>query len=146
MNETNINILQCSVISKGTLKIGRIGAGVGVILYNKPAKTGAGLHVLAPNSGTLNARNPIMYANTAIPHAMAELEKLGASGDLLVALAGGASMLGANNGKGDVGTEVVTAVKEALKSFRHRIEQEETGGNKIRTITLNADTGEIIIS
>lgn len=145
MSEINVNILQCAVISKGSLRIGRIGSGVGVILYNESAKKGAGLHVLAPNSGTLNAKNPVMYANTAIPHALAELEKQGAKGDVHIALAGGASLLGTTASSGDVGTEVVMAIKEALKNTNHKIEKEETGGNKIRAMILNADTGEMHI-
>ena len=87
-----------------------------------------------------------MYANTAIPHALAELEKQGGQGDIKVALAGGASMLGGNAKNGDIGSEVVAAVKEALKPFKHIMEQEETGGNKVRTMTLNADTGLILIN
>jgi len=145
MNEINVNILQCAVISKGSLRIGRIGSGVGVIIYNESAKKGAGLHVLAPNSGTLNAKNPVMYANTAIPHALAELEKQGVKGNMQVALAGGASLLGTTSSSGDVGKEVVTAIKEALKDVNHKIEKEETGGNKIRAMILNAESGEMHI-
>lgn len=143
MSEINVNILQCAVISAGSLRIGRIGSGVGIILYNESTKKGAGLHVLAPNSGTLNAKNPVMYANTAIPYALAELEKQGVKGDMHVALAGGASLLGTTTRSGDVGKEVVTAIKEALKNINHKIEKEETGGNKIRSLLLNADTGEM---
>jgi chemotaxis receptor (MCP) glutamine deamidase CheD len=111
MGETNVNILQCTVISKNSLIINRIGSGVGVILYDREAKTGAGLHVLAPNSGTLNTKNPVMYANTAIPYAIGELEKQGAKGDMRLALAGGATMLGTNGKNVDVGAEVVNAIK-----------------------------------
>lgn len=145
MLETSVKLLQCSVAQSGRIKIDHIGSGVGVILFNASKKTGAGLHILAPNSGTITVKNPVMYANTAIPYVLEQLKEKGVHPPFSVAIAGGAGLLG--NGAGVIsGKRLVDAVKEALRHANLSIKIEQTGGNKIRSIILEIDAGKIKIS
>lgn len=130
---------------KGLLKIDRIGAGVGIIFYSAAHKTGAGLHVLAPSSVSAQLKNPVMYANTAIPYALEQLAKKGVPPPYSIAIAGGAVMLGNDDGTG-MGHKVVEAVKEALTKAHLLIKLDQTGGTKVRSMVLDIDAGKISIT
>lgn len=145
MSETSVKLLQCSVAQSGRLRIDHIGSGVGVILFNATQKTGAGLHILAPSSGTITVKNPVMYANTAIPYVLKLLKEKGVHPPFSVAIAGGAGLLGKESGVIS-GKKLVEAVKEALTHANLSIKVEQTGGNKLRSIILDIDAGKIKIS
>ncbi|MBN2125551.1 MAG: chemotaxis protein CheD [Deltaproteobacteria bacterium] len=144
MPETSVKLLQCAVARSGLLRIDRIGSGVGVILYDTARKIGAGLHILAPHSGTIHPENPVMYANTAIPFVLGRLESDGGKRPLSVAIAGGASMMGRED-KPNAGAKVVEAVKAALAGAGLQVKLDQTGGAQIRSIVLDIDAGKIKI-
>jgi chemotaxis receptor (MCP) glutamine deamidase CheD len=147
MAETNVTLLRCEIATSGLLKIDQIGSGVGVILYSPSHKTAAGLHILAPRSGSNASKNPVMCADTAIPYVMAELGRRGLKPPLSVAIAGGAVLLKrqADSGRSQQ-LQLVEAVKEALKRAGLSVKIEETGGTKIRSMTLNIDEGKIRVA
>jgi chemotaxis protein CheD len=145
MAETSVKFIQCAVVSDGVLKIDRIGAGVGVILYSPALKKGAGLHILAPRAGSIKPSNPIMYADTAIPHVLSLLEKEGAKPPFSVAIAGGAEMLGREKSS-NMGEKVVSSVKEVLKKAGLNVKIDKTGGTQIRSILLDVGAGKIKIT
>jgi len=145
MNVTSVRFLQSAVVSSGILQIENIGAGVGVILFNSERKIAAGLHIMAPSSRISNTKNPIMYANTAIPYILAELKKKGAGPSFSVAIAGGASMMGSWH-KADIGRKVVDAVQEILKKSGLAPKINKTGGNQVRTMILDVDAGKIKVA
>ena len=145
MAEISVKLLQCAVAKSGRLKIDHIGSGVGVILYNATQKIGAGLHILAPRAATLTAKNPVMYANTAIPHVLGELQAKGAGSPFSVAIAGGAGMMGKETVLNS-GQKVVQAVKDALEEADLSVKIDQTGGNKVRTMILDIDAGKIKIT
>lgn len=145
MSETSVKLLQCSVAQSGRLRIDHIGSGVGVILFNASHNTGAGLHILAPRSGSITAKNPVMYANTAIPYALKQLKEKGVNPPFSVAIAGGAGLLGKESAVNS-GQKLVDAVKEALNHANLSIKIDQTGGNKLRSIILDIDAGKIKIS
>jgi chemotaxis receptor (MCP) glutamine deamidase CheD len=145
MSDLCIKILECCAADKGVLRIDRIGAGVGIILFNSSLKKAAGLHTLAPHSASEQPKNPVMYANTAIPYALAELKKRGGSPPYSVAIAGGAALLGAGNGAG-TGLKVVEAVKAALTKAGLTIKLDQTGGSLLRSMILDIDRGKISIT
>ncbi len=145
MKETLVKIMQCAVVSEGLLKIANIGSGMGVILYSPGQGIGAGIHVLAPHSGSFKPRNPIMYANTAVPHVLEEMRNQGASPPFSVAVAGGSAMLAAKE-ESDTGSKLAEAIKEALANEQLRVKIDQTGGTEVRTMILNIDSGKIKIS
>ncbi|MFC1533541.1 hypothetical protein ACFL7M_09285 [Thermodesulfobacteriota bacterium] len=104
-----------------------------------------GLHVLAPHSANPAPENPAKFANSAIPYAIDLLEKEGVSPPLSVAIAGGAAMEGSSAGI-SMGVKVVEAVKDALVKSKLNISLDETGGSKIRSMSLDIDAGEINIT
>lgn len=144
MAETLVKVAKFEISSSGVLKITGIGAGVGVILYTDNYHIGAGLHILAPHTDA-RMSNPAMYANTAIPYALEELEKKRTKSLLSVAIAGGAFMLGGQS-EASVGPKVTAAVKDALKKAHLNIKIDETGGPKIRSMMLNFDARKIEIT
>jgi len=145
MAEAAVKLLQCRIADKGLLKIDRIGAGVGVLLYNAVQKTGAGLHILAPRSGAIQPSNKVMFADTAIPYALDELAKKGVTPPYSIAIAGGATMLGTEDTT-NMGRKVVTAVRDALALVQLDVKIDRTGGSAIRSMILDIDAGKISIS
>jgi chemotaxis receptor (MCP) glutamine deamidase CheD len=145
MSETVVKLTGFSIENSGTLVINQIGAGVGVILFDSKNKIGAGLHILAPDSRVIKVKNPIMYANTAIPYVLDQLRQKGVNASLSVAIAGGAGMLG-KPGVTNVGPKNVQATKAALQKAGLSIKLDKTQGSEIRTIILNIDAGKIKIT
>ncbi len=145
MTDKKIMLLQHAVALSGRLEIDHIGSGVGIMLYSPSRKVGAGLHVLAPNSSGISPKNPIMYANTAVPFVMEELQAKGGTPPFSVAIAGGAGLLN-NESSANSGQKVVDAVRDALKRANLKIKVDKTGGNKIRSIILDIDAGKIKIT
>lgn len=145
MAEISVRLLQCRVAGAGLLRIDRIGSGVGVMLYSGVRKIGAGLHILAPKSGSIEPKNPVMYADTAIPHAVRQLESEGGAPPFSVAIAGGGAMLGREDQSG-AGRKVVEAVKEALAKANLMVKLEQTGGNTVRSMVLDVEGGKIKIT
>jgi chemotaxis receptor (MCP) glutamine deamidase CheD len=143
MADTVVKVAKFEMASKGLLKIEQIGAGVGVVIHSSANSVGAGLHILGPHTDSKGS-NPIMYANTAIPYALEQLEKNGVKAQMTIAIAGGASMLG-QQGAASVGPKVTAAVKDALKKAHLTVKIDETGGPKVRSMILNIDTGKIEI-
>lgn len=145
MENTSVKIMQCALSKSGQLKISCIGVGVGIFIYSRTKKIGAGIHVLAPHATTMTPENPAKFANTAIPYAIELLKKEEPSPLLSVAIAGGASMAGSAAGS-SMGEKVVAAVKEAIKEANLKIIADETGGSKIRSMQLDVETGQIQIT
>jgi chemotaxis receptor (MCP) glutamine deamidase CheD len=145
MSETCVALLQCGVADSGLLKIDRIGSGMGIIIYDSARHIGAGVHVLASQSLSLNLPNPLMYANTAIPHALAEINRKGGKAPFSVAIAGGAALRVKQTDQ-TAGTQIIEATKEALKKTGLQVTLEQTGGNNIRCMVLDIDAGKIKIT
>lgn len=145
MTETTVKIMQCALADSGTIKIDRVGVGVGILMYNQPKKIGVGIHTLAPQSDTSSPPNPAKFADTAIPHAIELLKKEGAEPPFIVAIAGGATMAGVPL-ENSVGMKLAAATKAALTKARINIKTDRTGGSDIRSMLLNIDTGEIKIT
>jgi chemotaxis receptor (MCP) glutamine deamidase CheD len=142
MTETSVKIMQCALADSGTIKIDRVGVGVGILLYSQSKKIGIGIHTLAPQADSAAPSNPAKFADTAIPYAIGLFEKEGASPPFTVVIAGGATMAGAPS-KNSVGMKLAEATKAALTKANVRIKADQTGGSNIRSMILNIDTGDI---
>jgi chemotaxis receptor (MCP) glutamine deamidase CheD len=145
MSEKSVSLLHCDVANSGLLKIDRIGSGIGVVIYDNTRHIGAGLHVLAANSGGLKPSNNFMYANTAIPQALIEIGQKGGTPPFSVAIAGGATILGGQVEQNPK-KNIVVATKEALKQASLQVTLEQTGGTKMRCMVLDIDAGKIKIT
>jgi len=145
MPEKSVSLLHCDVADSGLLKIDRIGSGIGIIIYDNARHIGAGLHVLAAHSGGLKPKNNYMFANTAIPQALAEIGQKGGKAPFSVAIAGGATVMGCPTEQNSK-KNIVVAAKEALKQAGLPVTLEQTGGNKTRCMALDVDAGKIKIT
>lgn len=145
MSTTSVKFLQFAIANKGRLQIDKIGSGVGVIMYSPAHKTGAGMHILSPMAGARKPKNPIMFADTAIPFIVEELNKNGVVPPLSIAIAGGAMMM--SRGKmPDLGEKVVNAVVQSLKKAGLQAKINKTGGTSVRSMVLDIDAGKIRIT
>ncbi|MFC1825037.1 hypothetical protein ACFL9T_20185 [Thermodesulfobacteriota bacterium] len=140
MAETLVSLMHCAVAEAGSLKISRVGVGVGVVLYDPAQKKAVGVHILAPDSGSANPENPAKYANTAIPHAIDQLGVNGAKPPFSVSITGGAVMPGTPPAL-SLGPKIVTAVKDALKKSNLDISHDQTGGSLVRNMIIDTETG-----
>jgi len=141
MAQKLVNLMECAVVNSGTLKINRVGVGVGVVLHSGSHKTAAGLHILAANSASAAPDNPAKYANTAIPFALSELKKKGVQPPLSVSVVGGGSMPGVPP-EASMGPKVAGAVKDALKKAGLSVTSDQTGGSHIVTMIFDVGTGK----
>lgn len=145
MSEISVPLLRCAVANSGLLRIDRIGSGIGVIIYDNARHIGMGLHILAAHSGGLKPTNNFMFANTAIPQALTEINGKGGNGPFSVAIAGGAVIMG-GQAEQNPQKNIVAVAKEALKQASLQVTLEQTGGNKMRCMVLDVDAGKIKIT
>ena len=124
------------------MKIDKIGAGVGVVIFNATHKVAAGMHILREKAPKIKDANPLYYADTLIPYVLSKLKEKGVQPPFSVAVAGGASMLDVPQEE-DVGAQLLKTVKELLKKEQLTIKIEHTGGSKVRSILLDIDAAKI---
>lgn len=128
------------------MKIDRIGAGVGIIIYDKARHIGAGFNILAAHSGDTKPLNPFMYANTAVHQAFAEISEKGGCAPFSAAIAGGATFPGSGKTEQNTSHLLIESAGEARKKAGLEITLEQTGDNKIRCMVLDIDGGKIKIT
>lgn len=126
-----------------------LGSCVGVIFLDPGIKAIGLLHVALPDS-SINSRRalekPGMFADTGMPKLLEEMRKLGYNGgNLLVKLVGGASIMDPNN-TFNIGKRNVLAVRKVLWQHKLGALAEEIGDSISRTVTVEVDTGRVLIS
>ena len=121
-----------------------LGSCVGVAIYHVGRRTGVLSHVVLPESAGRSG-SPGKFADTAVPHMLALLKKMGVTSTGLVAkIAGGASMFAAS-GPMQVGKANVEAVARALSDAGIRIAAEHVGGTAGRRLTFDCSNGRLRI-
>ncbi len=136
-----------------------LGSCVAVAIFDPVKKVGGLAHVMLPESrGKETAAAPGKFADTAVPHLVQELVRLGARPKgLKCKLVGGAQMFeipGSRNKQAglacgpsaNIGARNVEAVKQALEELKVPIVGEETGGNHGRTVRFDTSSGVIDIT
>jgi chemotaxis receptor (MCP) glutamine deamidase CheD len=145
LKTTAVKPMRCEIATEGLLWIDKIATGVGIILFNPQHKIAAGIHVLRGLSQGVVPENPAYFADTAIQFVLEEFGKMGITGQISVAIAGGAAMLSSGEGDG-VGLRLVTSIRNFLEGKNLPVKMESVGGSKLRTVILNIDEGKIKIS
>ena len=121
-----------------------LGSCVGIVLYDRKARTGAMGHVILPSSAE-GVGDPGKFADTALDLLLEEMVKAGATRQNLSAkIAGGARMFGAASTSG-LGDRNVVAVKNCLENRHVPLLAEHCGGGKGRKITLDPSTGALAV-
>ena len=137
------------VLDPGSIMTIGLGSCIGIALYDSINKVAGLAHIMLPDSTQFkNNANPMKFADLAIPMLIEKMEKQGCNKRNLTAkIAGGASMFNFSDKSiiSDIGKRNSEAVKKTLKDEAIRILAEETGGNKGRTMILQANDGKVIL-
>lgn len=144
--------------SEARLQAGGLGSCIGLCLYEAGMRIAVMVHIVLPQTLPQSSRTnpstidplPGKFADTAIPFALTEIERLGGKREQVqVALVGGAHIFH-QSGAGslpipqlEIGKRNVTAVKEALIREGIPIRAEESGGQCGRTVTMDSTTGSV---
>ena len=140
----NVGIGQFTVANSPALLRSVLGSCVGVVLYHPRKRVGALAHVVLPDSAGRGGQ-PGRFADMAIPHALRLMEEQGAHpGGVIAKIVGGASMFG-GEGPVQIGRSNIEAVEKALHQANIPIKARHVGEAKGRRITLDCDTGELIV-
>ncbi len=127
-----------------------LGSCVGVVILAPRQKAVGLLHVALPESDINKKRaeeKPGTFADTGIPSILKEMKKLGvtSSKDLVVKLAGGASIMDSNN-VFNIGKRNILAVRKILWKYKLGAVNEDVGGQYSRTLTANISNGRVVVS
>ena len=137
------------VLDPGAIMTIGLGSCIGIALYDKTLKVAGLAHIMLPDSTQFKSNtNPMKFADLAIPMLIEKMEKQGCKKRNLIAkIAGGASMFNFSDKSiiSDIGKRNGEAVKKTLKDEAIPIVAEETGGNKGRTMILQANDGRVIL-
>jgi len=137
------------VLDPGSIMTIGLGSCIGIALYDSINKVAGLAHIMLPDSTQFkNNANPMKFADLAIPMLIEKMEKQGCNKRNLTAkIAGGASMFNFSDKSiiSDIGKRNGEAVKKTLKDEAIRILAEEIGGNKGRTMILQANDGRVVL-
>lgn len=125
-----------------------LGSCIGLCAFDPSLKLACIAHIVLPQSRTPNEKELGKYADTAIPYVVKEMTARGSrQSRLRFAITGGAQLFsfGGAESKLDVGKRNTEAVKEHLSSMRLNLIAEDTGGKTGRTVTMDANTGEVSV-
>jgi chemotaxis protein CheD len=131
-----------------------LGSCIGCALVDIEAKVAGLAHIVLPeswaNSAAAASAPPGKFANTAVPHLVKELERLGARKNRLKAvLCGGAHMFSSTGGAKSPALEIGRRNNEetvkALKAAGIPIRASEVGGTKGRSVEVHVSSGEVFV-
>ncbi len=127
-----------------------LGSCLGITIYDPVAHVGGMLHLMMPDSTIDPSKaqeNPYKFVDTGVPLLFKGAYKLGADkARMIVKVAGGANPLG--GGDDDyfqIGRRNMTALRKLLFRNGVLIKAEDTGGSDSRTMTLNIETGAVML-
>jgi chemotaxis protein CheD len=141
---TQVGMGQAAVAQKPNGLSAVLGSCVGVVLYHPRLHVGALGHVVLPEAnGRLGS--PAKFADTAVPHMLALLEKFGANPAGMVAkIVGGSCMFG-NGGPLQIGEENIKAATVALEAAGIKIVGRDLGGSSGRRVNFNPENGNVTV-
>lgn len=149
-NEIKVGIADLNLVfDPGIIMTIGLGSCIGIALYDNKLKVAGLSHIMLPDSTQFkNVTNPMKFADSAIPILIDRMEKQGCKKrDIIAKIAGGASMFNFSDKSiiSDIGKRNSEAVKKSLKEIGIPIVAEDTGGNKGRTMILEASNGKVIL-
>ncbi|MBW2096524.1 MAG: chemotaxis protein CheD [Deltaproteobacteria bacterium] len=128
-----------------------LGSCVAVLLLDPKTRSVGMDHIALPDS-KINDRKaqetPGYFADTGIPALLREMSRLGCNGNgkgMIVKLVGGAKIMDPNN-TFNIGKRNVLAIKKVLWAHGMGVVAEDVGGNISRTVSLDVNTGRVVIS
>lgn len=131
------------------IKTYALGSCVAVILYDKKRKIAGMIHIALPDSAvnTEKAKSlPGYFVDTGLPALLKEFKNLGGNRkSTVIKIAGGSSIMDENK-TFDIGKRNAIAVKRFLWKQGLGVMKEDIGGKISRTVSINTDTGRVLLS
>lgn len=149
-DEVRIGIADLNIVSSpGKIITVGLGSCIGIALYDNKISLGGLAHIMLPDSTQFNSLSkPLKFADLAIPLLLEKMERAGAKKrNIKAKIAGGASMFNFSD-KGminDIGNRNGLAVKASLEKLSIPLISIDIGGNKGRTMILDAESGIVYI-
>jgi chemotaxis protein CheD len=141
---TTVGMGQAVVVENPHRLSAVLGSCVGVVLYHPRLQIGALGHVVLPDSSGRSGA-AVKFADSAIPHMLALLEKRGVHSSGIVAkILGGSCMFG-NGGPMQIGEANIKATTKKLEEVGINIVGRDLGGTSGRRILFDAATGHVKI-
>jgi chemotaxis protein CheD len=152
--------LLVSLASQTTVVCPGVGSSLVVVVYDSAQRISGLAHILLADSQLLVARNgltssgldascPAQFADLAIPALLQAFEaKGGQRATTTVRMAGGAQLFNFGGGGGNplnVGSRNAIACRALFAKQGLRLTKTDVGGNKVRTITYHAHTGQLLV-
>lgn len=127
-----------------------LGSCVGLCAYDPVARVGGMAHMVLPTSREdRSGSSSPKFVDRAVPMLIEEMEQLGALRSLMIIkIVGGAQMVSIGSGAGtlNIGERNVEATKAALVGLNLRLHGEDAGGTHGRTVRLNLNSGQLLVS
>lgn len=145
MTDQHVRIAHYAV-ARGSGRLVTIGLGscVAIAMHDGKFRVAGLAHILLPDpSLSREVDQPARFATTAVPLLVDAMRQMGARGELVAKIAGGASLFGAmlTGTGGQVGARNVASAKASLAKAGIALVGEETGGVAGRSVTLDVNTG-----
>jgi chemotaxis protein CheD len=132
-----------------TLVTYALGSCLGVAVYDPVARVGGMLHAMMPRSEIDVARadeRPALFVDTGIPALFRACYALGARKDrLVVRLAGGASIHGADEDQFQIGKRNLLMARQLFWKNGVLVHAQDVGGSAWRTMTLHIRSGTVVV-
>ncbi len=125
-----------------------IGSCVAVAAHDPEAGVGGILHFVLPNSQlnpSMARIQPRMFGDTGLKDFLWELSSKGAQTDRLSLRIAGAAVVVRDLSCHDIGAVNAQTARRILEDRGFAIQAEDTGGEEIRTLTLEMATGRVTV-
>ena len=135
-------------VARGDVTLVTVGLGssVAIVLHDPSTNVGGLAHILLPDETlSRDTANAAKFATTAVPLLLQEMKHLGARGEVVARIAGGAAMfrsLLASSGL-NVGERNVDATRRVLHDAGVRLAGEDVGGEHGRSVYFSLRTGQV---
>ncbi|HEX3159827.1 MAG TPA: chemotaxis protein CheD [Gemmatimonadaceae bacterium] len=147
MSQITVGVADYAV-ARGDVTLVTVGLGscVAIVLHDPFTNVGGLAHILLPDETlSRDTANAAKFATTAVPLLLQEMKHLGARGEVVARIAGGAAMfrsLLASSGL-NVGERNVDATRRVLHDAGVRLAGEDVGGEHGRSVYFSLRTGQV---
>ena len=127
-----------------------LGSCIALAALDPVANVAGIVHVMLPEAFIdRTVEKPGKFADTGIPELITQMEELGAERERIVfSMVGGAQVFKFGAGTSprlDIGARNAVAVEAHLEKLGFKCVAKDVGGNLGRTVTLTAETGEVMV-
>lgn len=149
-NQETIVLLSEMAISdnpKDILTIPKLGACLGISVYDPIKKIGGVIHCLLPQKIKIHVPmkffNPCLFVETGLNHLLKCLKEEGCKNEnLIVQVAGGAKLINEDE-IFNLGYRNFISFRKVMWENKLLIHQKDIGSNKVRKLSLNIENGQV---